>query len=170
MTGAVVLVGLMGAGKTTVGRILADRLALPHLDLDAAIEAREGCSVTEIFVRDGEEGFRRMERDALVVALGAGRCVVSTGGGIVELEENRTDLHRARFVAWLDAPVAALAARVGDGAGRPMLADGASSAIERLASRRAAWYASVATVRVDTDGRSPDEVAEIVAAAVEASA
>ena len=86
----------------------------------------------------------------------------------MERDENRVALRSARFVAWLDAPTAALAARVGGGAGRPLLADGAETVLGRLAERREAWYASVADLRVDTSDRSPDEVAEAVAAAVEA--
>lgn len=166
MTGPVVLVGLMGAGKTTVGRLLAARLDVPHVDLDALIEAREGRSVGEIFAADGEPAFREIERRELAAAMNAGACVVSTGGGVVELEENRRVLHSARFVAWLDAPTAALAARVGGGAGRPLLAEGAETVLGRLADRREAWYASVADLRVDTSDRTPEEVADSLAAAV----
>jgi shikimate kinase len=166
VTGPVVLVGLMGAGKTTVGRLLAARIGVPHVDLDALIESREGRSVGEIFAADGESAFREIERRELAAAMGAGACVVSTGGGVVELEENRRVLRSARFVAWLDAPTALLAARVGDGAGRPLLTEGAETVLGRLADRREAWYASVADLRVDTSDQTPEEVADSLAAAV----
>lgn len=166
MTGPIVLVGLMGSGKTTVGRLLAVRLGVPHVDLDASIEAREGRSVGEIFAADGEPAFREIEGRELAAAMCTGACVVSTGGGVVEREENRRVLRSARFVAWLDAPTAALAARVGDGTGRPLLAEGAETVLGRLADRREAWYASVADLRVDTTDRTPEEVADCVAAAV----
>lgn len=164
MTGSVVLVGLMGAGKTTVGRRVAVSLGVRHVDLDDVVEAGDGRTVAEIFAADGEAGFRRRERAALIGVLAEGPCVLSTGGGVVETEENRVDLRGAGLVVWLDASIGALAERVGADDGRPLLAGGAVPALERLNARRREWYASVAHIRVDTDGLSPDEVAERVVA------
>jgi shikimate kinase len=166
VTGAVVLVGLMGAGKTTVGRILSERLGIRHVDLDDAVEALDGRTVAQIFASDGEAAFRRVERAALVRVLSEGPCVLSTGGGVVEDEENRDDLRSAGLVVWLDAPVATLADRVGGGGDRPLLADGAAAALARLDARRRGWYAAVADASVDTAGLTPPEVAERVAALV----
>ena len=153
------LVGLMGTGKTTVGRLVAERRDMRHVDLDDVVEMRRGCSVAHIFALEGEASFRRVEREALIDALNGDPCVVSTGGGIVESEMNRTDLRRAACVVWLDASVGVLVSRVGGSDSRPLLDGNATASLARLASRRREWYESVAHVRVDTDGRSPDEVA-----------
>jgi len=164
--GVVVLIGLMGAGKTTVGRLLSDRLGIRHVDLDDAVEALDGRTVAQIFASDGEAAFRRVERAALVKVLSEGPCVLSTGGGVVENEENRDDLRAAGVVVWLDAPVAVLAERVSGSADRPLLAGGASDSLARLDARRRGWYESVAHVSVDTAGLAPSEVAARVAAVV----
>lgn len=150
----VVLVGMMGAGKSSVGRALAARLRMPLVDLDDAVEAAAGRPVAEIFAAEGEPGFRDREEQALALALAGPPAVVATGGGVVERGVNRQALGADGVtVVWLDAPLAVLAGRVGDGQGRPLLSEAEDGPMTRLAAlhaRRAPLYQEVAHHRVDT--------------------
>ena len=147
---SVVLVGPMGSGKSTVGRALAARLGLDHVDTDDLVVAAAGCPITEIFARDGERRFRELETEALISALTT-PSVVSTGGGIVVDDLNRTHLRTAdAFVVWLDGSLDALAARVGSGRGRPLLEGDVRGALKEKIAERGPGYLEVADVRVDT--------------------
>lgn len=157
------LVGMMGAGKTTVGRLLADRLGCAYVDSDAQVEQATGRTVPELFETVGEPAFRAAESAALHEALeGDSPVVVSVAGGAVLDPANRDLLHRSGTVVWLRADPATLAARVGDGAGRPLLADEAAATLARLDRERRPHYAGLADVVVDVDGVPPDVVADRV--------
>jgi len=160
----VVLVGLMGAGKTTVGRELARRLGRAFVDTDELVETAAGATVAEVFAAEGESGFRARERVAVADACASPTpLVIACGGGAVLDPENRARLHDAGLVVWLRAPADALARRVGDGRARPLLAGGATDAtLARLAELRAPAYEAAADVVVDTDGRTVDEVVDAV--------
>lgn len=108
------LTGFMAAGKTTVGRELAALLGASFIDLDRAIEEHAGASVAEIFSRDGEDGFRRLEREALerVTAAGADPLVVATGGGTMTDERNRRLMAESGLVVWLDPDFEVLSDRL----------------------------------------------------------
>jgi shikimate kinase len=160
-----VLVGLMGAGKTTVGERCAERLARPFVDTDDVVEATAHRSVPELFAEAGESVFRDLERDAVRDATASpSAAVIACGGGAVLDPENRRRLREAGTVVWLRAAPAVLAERVDtDGVERPLLAPrGAVATLERLAVVRAAAYEAVADAVVDTDGRTVDEVADAV--------
>jgi shikimate kinase len=161
----VVLVGLSGSGKSTVGRLLAARLGRAFVDTDDLVVALAGCSIPDLFAREGEVAFRAVERRAVAGAVGGPPAVIATGGGAPTDATNRAALWRGNLVVWLDAPVEALAARVGAaGTGRPLLAGGAAERLVGLAEARRPVYAS-AHLRLETDGRPPEAVAaEIVAA------
>ena len=144
-----VLVGPMGAGTTTVGRLLAGRWGVPFRDTDDDIERTDGRSVSDIFVESGEEHFRALERDAVGRALADHPGVLALGGGAVMSEETR------RAVA--GHPV-----RVGLGASRPLLLGNVRGTMKALLDERTPVYESLAVATVDTDGLTPDEVADLV--------
>jgi shikimate kinase len=157
----VLLVGMMGSGKTTVGRLLAERLGWPHLDSDEMIEAATGRSVPDILRTDGEAAFRAEESKVLAQAVTSDDpAVVSVAGGAVLAAENRSRLKAAGPVVWLRAEVATLAERVGDGRGRPLLEDDRKGALQRLYAERRPLYAEVADVVVDVDGVPAAEVVD----------
>jgi len=153
-----VLVGPMGAGKSTVGRRLALDWGVGLRDTDADVEARAGQSVQDVFVSQGEAAFRAMERDAVTVALEEHDGVLALGGGAVLDEDTRAAL-AGHHVVYLRVGLADAVKRVGLGQGRPLLLGNVRSRVKQLLDERAPVYESVATLVVDTDGRTPDEVA-----------
>jgi len=156
----IVLVGFMGAGKTTVGRLLAAALGLPFLDSDHVIEARTGRAIPEIFAADGEPAFRALEHEVIADLLRGPDVVLALGGGAAEHEET-SKLLAAVPVAFLRVSYDGAVGRVGGDGNRPMLARADLPAV--YASRQAA-YESVATAIVDVDGLEPEAiVAEILA-------
>jgi shikimate kinase len=160
----------MGAGKTTVGRLVADAAGVTLRDTDADIEAAEGRPITEIFVDEGEPYFRAREREAVLAALAEHDGVLALGGGSVMDDEVKAALTGHRVV-FLKVGMADAAKRVGLGQGRPMLLGNVRSRMKALLDERLPRYLDVADVVVDTDGRTPDEVAGEVlrALTVEAS-
>jgi shikimate kinase len=161
----VVLVGTMGAGKTTVGQILADRWTLGFRDTDADIEARAGKPVSDIFVDEGEPAFRALERVAVAAALDEHDGVLALGGGAVVADETRALLGGHRVV-FLRVGLSDAASRVGLGVARPMLLGNVRARVKQLIDERAPIYEEVAAFVVDTDGLTPDEVADAVETAL----
>jgi shikimate kinase len=157
------LVGLMGAGKTSVGRRCAERLGRGFVDTDEMVEATTGANVAEIFERDGEPRFRELERRAVADACASpSPLVIACGGGVVTDATNRAELRAHAFVVWLRASPAVLGARVGAGEGRPLLTSDGPGTLERLARVREPSYEAVADAIVDTDDRDLDWVAAAV--------
>jgi shikimate kinase len=159
-----VLVGLMGAGKTTVGERCATRLQRPFVDTDDLVQTLAGRPVAEIFATDGETAFRVFERRAVADACASPTpLVIACGGGAVLDPSSRRQLHTTGVVVWLQARPGILAERVaGDGVDRPLLNRGALPTLTRLADTRAAVYGAIADATVRTDARTPDEVADAV--------
>src|SRR4051812_17412505 len=141
----VVLIGMMGAGKTTLGRRLARRLSRPFIDSDQQIEARTGRTVREIFESDGEAAFRALETEALADALATSSpSVVAAAGGTVLSEVNRERMRSLGTVVWLRAAPSELAQRVRNGAHRPLLAADPEATLRRLDEQRGELYAELA--------------------------
>ena len=162
----VVLVGPMGAGKTTVAALLAERWGSTVRDTDHDVAASAGKTISEIFVDDGEQHFRRLERAAVVEALAGHTGVLALGGGAVLDPDTRTDL-RGHQVVFLRVGLTDAAQRVGLGVGRPLLLGNVRSRIKGLLDERLPIYQEVAAFTVETDGRTPGEVADEVAELVE---
>jgi shikimate kinase len=156
----IVLVGFMGAGKTTVGQLLAARLGLPFTDTDTEIEERAGVPVSLIFAERGEASFRALEHETIASLLtGPGR-VLALGGGAVEHEQTRRLLKVAEHTVYLQVPYEAALDRVGGDGGRPMLR---RANLPEIYRHRLAAYDEVATLTVSTEGRPPEHIcAEIM--------
>jgi shikimate kinase len=167
----ILLIGMMGAGKSTTGRLLADRLNWPYLDSDDEIERQTGRTVPQIWKEEGEPAFRREESRVLEEAVAApGPAVVSVAGGAVLDPENRALIRRGGLTVWLRAEVPTLARRVGTGAGRPLLEGGPAAALTRLSERRAPVYAELADLVFDVDRMSPPQVVGAIVETFEADA
>ena len=162
-----VLIGPMGAGKTTVGRLLAERWGVGFRDTDDDVEQTAGQSVSDIFVESGEAHFRALERAAVSRALADHPGVLALGGGAVLAEETRAAL-AGQPVVFLRVGLSDAAARVGLGASRPLLLGNVRGTMKALLDDRAPVYEALATATVDTDGLTPDEVADRVEAVLDA--
>lgn len=164
-----VLVGMMGSGKTTVGQILAARLERAFVDSDAHVEARTGRTVRQIFATDGEAAYRVLETESLVQALADPRpTVIAAAGGVVLASANRDALRAAdAVVVWIDAPNAVLVERATRGSHRPALDDDPLRMFESMRARRTALYDEVSDHRIEIGDDSPQRVADRVLDAVE---
>ena len=158
----VVLVGPPGSGKSTVGAVLATLLGVSFHDTDAAIEADLGRPVSDIFVEDGEPVFRALERAEVARAVAVEEGVLALGGG-APVDPGTQQLLAGQTVVFLDVGIADASRRVGFDRSRPLLAVNPRASWVRLMNERRPVYERVATHRVDTAGRSPEEVAAEVA-------
>lgn len=155
----VVLVGLMGSGKSTVGRLVAERTGRRLVDVDVAITARTGQSVRELWEAGGEAAYRHLESAEVLAALGDDVAdVIAAPGGVVLDPEVRAAL-RTAFVVWLRADPAVLADRVSRGDHRPLLGDRPHEVLAGMARDRAALYGEVADAVVDVDTVGPEDAA-----------
>ncbi|HEY3143203.1 MAG TPA: shikimate kinase [Acidimicrobiales bacterium] len=147
----VVLIGLPGAGKTSVGRRLAKEMGRPFADADEQLELSAGATIPQLFRERGEEGFRQLETEVLAELLGRDcPLVVAAGGGAVIRDENRMLLSRHAMVVWLRGAPAFLAERT-DPTHRPLLVDNPEAAYARLETERSALYAELADEIVDIE-------------------
>ncbi|MET9512310.1 shikimate kinase [Streptomyces flavidovirens] len=156
----------MGVGKSTVGALLAERLGVAYRDTDADIVAAEGRPIAEIFVDEGEARFRELEREAVKAALAGHTGVLALGGGAVLDDGTRADL-AGLPVVYLSMNVTEAIKRVGLNTARPLLAVNPRQQWKQLMEARRHLYAEVADAVVETDDRTPEEVAQAVLDALE---
>ena len=161
----VVLLGMMGSGKSSVGQALADRTGYPFVDNDALVERATGRTARELLERDGEAAMRAAEASALQVALDLPPpVIVATAAGTILQHENRDRLRRGGLVVWLRAPAEVLAARAVGAAHRPWLDEDPVAWFRQAAAERDGLYASVADLAVDTGALPPREAVERILA------
>lgn len=165
--GPIVLVGPPSSGKSTVGRLLADRLGVEFVDVDELIEQRTGKLIGEIFATDGEPAFRVLETVTTLETITGPDAdparVISLGGGAVTSAEIRAAL-AGRRVVWLQVGIAAAAARIGLNTARPLLLGNVRGQLIKLMRQREPLYAEVATIALATDDREPGELVESIVA------
>ena len=169
----IVLVGLMGTGKTTVARLLAEHRHVELLDTDKLIEAREGRSIREIFSESGETAFRELESEILRECLHRpGSPVIAGAGGVVVREQNRAMLDEVRnsgtaVIVWLHARPEVLAERTAKGVHRPLLDNDRMGTLTQMSEDRGPLYASVADIVIDVSDRSIESVVELLIEALD---
>ncbi|HEY1084539.1 MAG TPA: shikimate kinase [Prosthecobacter sp.] len=161
----IVLIGLMGSGKSTVGRLVAHMLGFQFVDTDHVIVEQAGCSIPEIFAREGEAGFRQRESAVLRELLGSKHSIIATGGGIITQPRNLPLLRHLGFITWLEADVKLLARRTASNNDRPLLRgeEPPLQKLERLLAERKPVYKELADLRIQTDELSQQESAYGVA-------
>ena len=160
------LVGMMGAGKTTIGRKLANRLGYHFFDTDALIEQATGKKVNDLFASEGEAGFRQIETQVLSQVATHTNLVVATGGGIVTQQMNWSYLHHG-VVLWLDVPIPVLISRLSNDTTRPLLkGTDLPTKLKDLMAARGEQYAQ-ADIRIEYEGRSVSKTCERIMAALE---
>ena len=160
------LVGMMGAGKTTIGRKLANRLGYHFFDTDALIEQATGQKVTDLFASEGEAAFRKIETQVLSQVATHTNLVVATGGGIVTQQMNWSYLHHG-VVLWLDVPVPVLISRLSSDTTRPLLKGvDLPTKLKDLMADRGEQYAQ-ADIRIEYEGRSVGKTCDRIMAALE---
>ena len=163
MSPVVVLVGPPGAGKTTVGRLVAERLGMSFRDTDADVVVVARKPIAEVFIDDGEDRFRELEREAVAMALASHEGVLSLGGGAV-LDEGTRALLAGQTTVLLDVDLSSAAARVGMNRDRPVLALNPRAQLKLLLDQRMPLYLQVATHTVDTSRKTAGQVADEVLA------
>ena len=161
----VVLIGMMGSGKSTIGRLLSSRTGWPYHDNDELVQREHGLTARELLAAEGEAGMRGAEARALRLGLALDEpCIVGAPAGTIAAAENRALLEGTPIVVWLRAAPETLAARVEGAEHRPWLEGNAEEWMRTTLAERGSLYASVADYSVDTDERSPEATAEEILA------
>ena len=163
-----ILIGPPGAGKSTVGALLADRMGVGFTDTDAVVESVAGKPVSDIFIEDGEPVFRELERAAVARALAGSEGVVAVGGGAVLDPRTQAGL-TGHTVVYLETGFASAAKRVGFNQARPLLIGNPRATLKILLDQRIPVYQRLATITVGTDDREPAEIADDIAGRLTAS-
>ncbi|MCC5603338.1 shikimate kinase [Nostoc favosum] len=160
------LIGMMGVGKTTIGRLLAKELGYGFVDTDNVIAQATGKSINELFTEEGEAGFRKLESDVLSQVCAFTKLTISTGGGIVLRRENWGYLHHG-LIVWLDAPVELIYSRLAEDSTRPLLQDAdPKGKLRSLLEQRIPLYSQADLHIIEREGETPEEVAKGILEAI----
>lgn len=168
----IVLIGYRGTGKSLVGNLLAQRLGMKYVGMDAAIVARAGMSIPEIVAQFGWPGFRDRESAAVRELAAADNLVIDTGGGVIERPENIDTLRQNGCIIWLRASVATIVSRIQGDTERPPLTEGKSftEEVAEVLERRTPAYGAAAQYAIDTDQLAPAEIVQRIIALREGAA
>lgn len=159
------LVGMMGVGKTTVGKLLAEEIGYRFVDTDEVIVKAAGKSINEIFAENGEAEFRQLESDVLAQVCAYTKLVIATGGGIVMQQHNWSYLHHG-LIVWLDVPVQIILQRLAEDDTRPLLQDDPESKLRSLLEQRQPMY-SQADLHITINAtETPEEIATRILATI----
>jgi shikimate kinase len=165
---SIVLIGMMGAGKSSVGRCLERRTGLRRFDTDEMVSARFDRSISDIFSTLGEDEFRRAETEVLASLTPMPSAIIVTGGGIVLRSENIEHLKRLGVVVWLEADEDTLFERAARRGNRPLLAtDDPRTTLAKILAERTPLYTKAADIRLNTADRGHEEVADLILAEIE---
>ncbi|QFK72175.1 shikimate kinase [Pradoshia sp. D12] len=156
---AIYLIGFMGAGKTTVGRALAEKMQCPFYDSDQTVVERTGRSIPQLFDEVGEDGFRDLEQQALQ-SLPIENCIIATGGGIILREDNRKYMKGKGTVIWLHANPTEIIKRLETDSSRPLLSGNKEEQIVQLYQKRVDLYKLAADLQIHTDRKTKMEITE----------
>jgi len=163
LTGSIYICGMMGSGKTTVGKILAGKLKLPFIDLDEVIVKKAGNPIPEIFRTGGEHIFRKLEKDALYQTVENSQKIIALGGGALQNQEIVNHIKKKSLLIFLDAPLSVLSKRLANDSGRPLLQNTDEKETEmkiaKLLSERTKYY-SQAHIKIETEKYSPELIAD----------
>ena len=158
----IVLIGYRGTGKSVVGKLLAKRLGMQYIGMDAAIVAKSGMSIPEIVEKSGWINFRDRESDEARELAGCDNIIIDTGGGVIERPENIKTLQKNACLFWLKASVETIVSRIQDDSERPALTSGKTfiEEISEVLERRIPKYKSAANYEIDTDESTPKQIAD----------
>jgi len=160
----IVLIGMRGSGKTTVGKILAQKLGREFIEMDELITRKAGFGIPEIVEKQGWEKFREIEEEVTGEAAGRDNIINASGGGVVTRENNIIKLKKSGVLVWLQADIDTLVNRIGEDAERPPLVEGRSRRedMEITLKERKPLYQQAADLTINTGNKTPEEVADLV--------
>jgi shikimate kinase len=158
----IILIGFMGSGKTTIGRLISKKTGMKYLDMDRMIVKKAGMPVKKIFAVRGEEAFRDMESEAVIEAAMKKNSVIATGGGVIKRPGNIKHLKKAGFVVFLRASFETIVRRIKDRDDRPLFDMNNQAGVKKLFRSRLPVYKKSADYTVDTDKRSAVEIAALI--------
>jgi len=160
----IVLIGMRGSGKTTVGKILAPKMGREFIEMDELITRKAGLSISEIVEKYGWEKFREIEEEITSEVAGRVNIINASGGGVVTREKNIATLKKKGVMVWLQAGVDTLVRRIGEDSERPPLVEGRGrrEAMELTLKERKPLYQQAADLAINTENKTPEEVAEAI--------